>query len=231
MVAEIQPLTEIIHSYKFITMNEASTRERLITHGLALAGEKGLRGLGVREVAKAAGVNPGSFVYHFGTREAFIREVVERWYAPMYDRLKQVSEDPSETRAMERLRATICELLDAIAGNARFMAHLVADAVAGEPAARAFLLTVPGRHPELLFQLVQQAQAEGDLVPGPPLVLLSFLMSSVVLPMTLAVGPLAHQDWLPEQAGSLIRVMADPATARQRLSWALQGISTPRGTL
>ena len=229
MVAGIRALTKFIHMYNLVPMTEAPTRERLLVQGLALARERGLRGLGVREVAKAAGVNPGSFVYHFGTREAFIREVVERWYAPMYDRLKRVSEDQGEPRAAGRLRATICELLDAIAGNAPFMAHLVADAVAGEPAARAFLLTVPGRHPELLVRLVQQAQAEGDLVAAPPMALLCFLMASVALPTVLAVGPLARQDWLPEQAGALVRLMADRAGARQRLAWALQGISLPRG--
>ena len=60
-------------------------------------------------------------------------------------------------------------------------------------------------------------------------VLLCFLMASVALPTVLAVGPLARQDWLPEQAGALVRLMADRAGARQRLAWALQGISLPRG--
>ncbi len=58
------------------------TRQKLLDTGLAIATEKGLRGLTVRELAAAAEVNLGSFVYHFGNRDAFIDELVELWYAP-----------------------------------------------------------------------------------------------------------------------------------------------------
>ena len=52
------------------------TRQKLLDTGLAIATEKGLRGLTVRELAAAAEVNLGSFVYHFGNRDAFIDELV-----------------------------------------------------------------------------------------------------------------------------------------------------------
>ena len=58
------------------------TRQKLLDTGLAIAADKGLRGLTVRELAAAAEVNLGTFVYHFGNRDAFIDELVELWYAP-----------------------------------------------------------------------------------------------------------------------------------------------------
>lgn len=58
------------------------TRQKLLDTGLAIATDKGLRGLTVRELAAAAEVNLGTFVYHFGNRDAFIDELVELWYAP-----------------------------------------------------------------------------------------------------------------------------------------------------
>ena len=55
------------------------TRQLLLDQGLLLVASKGLRGLTVRELAARSGVNLGSFVYHFGQRERFIAELVERW--------------------------------------------------------------------------------------------------------------------------------------------------------
>ena len=52
------------------------TRQKLLDTGLAIATDKGLRGLTVRELAAAAEVNLGTFVYHFGNRDAFIDELV-----------------------------------------------------------------------------------------------------------------------------------------------------------
>lgn len=57
------------------------TRQKLLDTGLAIATDKGLRGLTVRELA-AAEINLGTFVYHFGNRDTFIDELVELWYAP-----------------------------------------------------------------------------------------------------------------------------------------------------
>ena len=51
------------------------TRQKLLDTGLAIATDKGLRGLTVRELAAAAEVNLGTFVYHFGNRDAFIDEL------------------------------------------------------------------------------------------------------------------------------------------------------------
>ena len=65
------------------------TRQKLLDTGLAIAADKGLRGLTVRELAAAAEVNLGTFVYHFGNRDAFIDELVELWYAPLYDELRR----------------------------------------------------------------------------------------------------------------------------------------------
>ena len=58
------------------------TRQKLLDTGLAIATDKGLRGLTVRELAAAAEVNLGTFVYHFGNRDSYIDELVELWYAP-----------------------------------------------------------------------------------------------------------------------------------------------------
>ena len=55
-----------------------STREHLLNTGAMIVGESGLRALTVRGLSLRAGTNTGSFVYHFGNREAFLTELLER---------------------------------------------------------------------------------------------------------------------------------------------------------
>ena len=54
-----------------------STREHLLNTGAMIVGESGLRALTVRGLSLRAGTNTGSFVYHFGNREAFLTELLD----------------------------------------------------------------------------------------------------------------------------------------------------------
>ncbi len=202
------------------------TRLLLLEQGLRLCREKGLRGIKVRELAAAAGVNLGSFVYHFGNRERFLDELVELWYAPMLATISQATQAQDHPSAFAHLQAVLEQMVGLVAENATLVSHLLADALAGEPAAQRFALSLPGRHPKLLLELIAAAQAEGELPATEPHQLLLFIMSSLGGPLLLAKGPLQESNWLPPQATQLIAWMADPQAARQRLQWALQGIRT-----
>lgn len=202
------------------------TRQLLLEQGLRLCREKGLRGIKVRELAAAADVNLGSFVHHFGNRERFLDELVELWYAPVFSTISQAAHAQEHPSAFARLQATLEQIVTLVAENAELISHLLADALAGEPAAQRFALSLPGRHPKLLLELIAAAQAEGELPATEPHQLLLFIMSTLGGPLLLASGPLQECHWLPPQAKPLITWMADPQAARQRLQWALQGIRT-----
>ena len=67
----------LIQAYKsHMAAAQTSTRARLIRSGTRLARQSGLRALTVRGVCDAAGANTGTFVYHFGTRDAFVAELI-----------------------------------------------------------------------------------------------------------------------------------------------------------
>jgi len=204
------------------------TRQLLLEQGLRLCHEKGLRGLKVRELAASAGVNLGSFVYHFGNRERFLDELVELWYTPIFGSLSQAIQAHDQHSALVRLQAVLEQLIVLVTENANFISHLLADAQAGEPAAQRFALRLPGRHPKLLLELIGAAQNEGDLLPEEPGHLLLFIMMTIGMPLVLAGGPLRDCDWLPPRATDLVSWMGDPRAARQRLVWALKGIRTPQ---
>lgn len=115
--------------------------------------------------------------------------------------------------------------MEQAAPRAVFLAHLLADAAAGECAAQAFLLTLPGRHPELLRALVVEAQNSGELIMAPAWQLLSFIMAATAAPVLVAAGPLRHAAWLPPEALLFIHEISDLQAARRRLRWALRGLS------
>jgi AcrR family transcriptional regulator len=52
-------------------------REALLGAAIEVVGEKGLRGLTYREVARVAGVTHGLVAHHFGSRQALIKETLE----------------------------------------------------------------------------------------------------------------------------------------------------------
>lgn len=199
------------------------TRDRLLNAGMNLALRVGLRGLTVRGICDAVGANPGTFVYHFGTREAFVEELIERWYAPLMANLTGTVEGGGPPLA--RLRALLLQLAGWAAANSRFITTLILDAAAGEAAAKRFLRSLAGRHPPLILRVLKEGQQAGVLRPADPLHQLLFLMSALALPILLA-DRVAASGLAPRSvAAPLRRLASDRAAIEQRLDWALRGLA------
>jgi TetR/AcrR family transcriptional repressor of nem operon len=200
-----------------------STRDHLLAAGTRLARASGLRALTVRGVCEAAGANPGTFVYHFGTREAFVAELIERWYAPLMSGLTATVDSGGAPRA--RLRALVLQLAGWAAANSRFITTLVLDAAAGEAAAQQFLRSLAGRHPPLILRVLREGQRAGELRPAEPLHQLLFLMSALALPILLT-DRISASGLAPRAVAAAMRRYArDRASIEERLEWALAGLS------
>jgi TetR/AcrR family transcriptional regulator, regulator of cefoperazone and chloramphenicol sensitivity len=72
----------------------------MLTAALELFGTSGFDGVGARDIAKAANVPLGAIVYHFGTKAALYRAVLERVgshlgeaLAPAFEKVKAALED------------------------------------------------------------------------------------------------------------------------------------------
>jgi AcrR family transcriptional regulator len=200
------------------------TRRRLLQAGFARVERAGLRALTVRGVAADAGVNLGSFVYHFGTREAFVAEVIEQWYAPLMSRLQLTVDEAAPP--LERLRALLAQLLDFLLAHAGFIGHVLLDAAAGEPLARRFVASLAGRHPQLVLRVIGEAQRDGALpARESPLHLLMFLMGAIGAPV-LVLGAAARSGLMPTAlADRMVPLACDAQTVQRRIDWALRGLS------
>jgi AcrR family transcriptional regulator len=204
-----------------------STRERLLRAGLRQARRSGVRSITVRGLCQQAGANLGTFVYHFGSRDAFVGEVIERWYAPLLESLAATVD--RDAAPLARLRALVLQMADWAAENRQFITHVLMDAAGGEPAAVRFVRSLAGRHPALILRVIGEAQAARVLPPGEPANMLLFLMGAIALPMLL-VERMTEAHLAPtELSRALSRLAHEREFREQRIDWALTGLAKESG--
>ena len=195
----------------------------MLACGRRIVARSGLRGLTVRGVAAQARVNLGTFVYYFGTRDGFITELMESWYAPIYARLLDVTVE-EECPPLERLRRFLLQLAAFMAENRRFFRNILIDAAGDEQAAIRFVKSLLGRHPLLLFRLIREAQQAGELRAGDPMKIGIFLFGATLFP-SIWMGVLLPDLLVPGGMQPLLRELVfAPAEIEQRFEWALQGL-------
>jgi AcrR family transcriptional regulator len=194
----------------------------LLAAGRALLPHRGCAGLSVREVAEAAGVNLGMFHYHFKTRDAFLRELLQSMYDEMFSQL-QVQRDDAWT-AVENLRQALRFLGRFLRANRPTLSRVLADALCGDPIALDFLRRNAPRHLGHLWALIQVGQKEGALAPLAPAQALGFCAGSLAMPIIFG-GAAAESADLPKAlARSLEKDLLSDAAIDQRIELALAAI-------
>jgi AcrR family transcriptional regulator len=198
--------------------------QALLAAGAALYPQLGCAGLSVRRVAEAAGVNPAMVHYHFGSKAAFLRALLQRHYEEMFGALQLNSQ--GEADVMERLAAALLGVARFVREHRPLIARVWADAQAGETVAQDFLRANAPRHLGVLLALTQEAEARGRLAPQPLLTRFSFLAGAVIAPLILA-GGLQAIDAVPPALRAKVddEVLSDAALQR-RVEWALLGLAS-----
>jgi len=93
-------------------MAKPSLKDTILDAGLKAMFRTGYNGTTVREISAAAGAPQGSFTNHFRSKEAFAREVLDRYFAHVKGCVAQALNDTSLT-PRQRLR----RYLDIITGR------------------------------------------------------------------------------------------------------------------
>ena len=197
----------------------------LLAAGRVLYEKAGASGVTIRQVADAAGVNIGMFHYHFKTREAFLRAVLQATYEEMFTRLSLEVARPSDATPVEHLRAAIRVLARFLRDNRIFIARVLADALSGDDMARDFLSQNLPRHFTLLAGLMAEGQRAGELKALPPSQMLGFCAGAVVMPI-LGAGMAVESGRLPKP---VLHMLADTLLTEeaidQRIDLALAAIA------
>jgi len=203
----------------------------LLAAGRELLPLRGCAGLTVREVTETAGVNLGMFHYHFKTREAFLRALLQHTYETMYARLALESHVAADLRARDwgdavaNLRAALRFLGRFLRDNRPLVSRVLADALCGEPIALEFLRANAPRHLGLLQGLIAAAQEQGTLRRMAPPQALGICAGAVAMPI-LAGGAVAEQ--MPRaMARQLRHAVLDDAAIDERVELALAALAAP----
>jgi TetR/AcrR family transcriptional regulator, transcriptional repressor for nem operon len=80
-----------------------TTRERLLVAGLQMLLERGYNALGIQDLLAETGTPKGSFYHHFGSKEAFALEVVDRYMEEVHRGLDQTLANPDRA-PLDRVR-------------------------------------------------------------------------------------------------------------------------------
>jgi AcrR family transcriptional regulator len=198
--------------------------QALLAAGRELFPARGCAGLSIREVADAAGVNLGMFHYHFKSRDAFLRALMQQAYEEMFARL--TLELSVHRDAADSLRSAVRAIGRWVRDNRRFIARMIADALGGEQCARDFLRDNLPRHFAVLQALIRQGQAEGRIVELPVPQVIGVCAGAVAMPILFG-GALVDGGELPAPlAGSLADALLTDAAIDQRIDLALKAITT-----
>ncbi len=200
----------------------------LLQSGRQLYAQLGATRLSVRALAQHAGANLGMFHYHFKTKDAFLRQLLDSWYEEMFTQLSTSAQQAGPP--LERLREALFVLATFVRDNATVLGRVIADAAAGEAVAVAFIRSNAPRHLKLLLQLMAQAQKAGALSRVPPLQRFIFVMSAVNMPLLIAPG-VRSLGVSPALLGAALhsQVMSDKAI-RQRIDLTLKALAGEEGT-
>lgn len=74
-------------------MSKPSLREDILDAGLKVMFRSGYQEASVRDICAAAGAPHGSFTNHFRSKEAFAREVLDRYFANLKGYVKEALDD------------------------------------------------------------------------------------------------------------------------------------------
>src|ERR1700752_3212841 len=69
-------------------------RQRLVDAAIALAHEHGFQAIGVRQIARAAGVTPGMIAYYFGGKRGLYEAMIDATYQRLVERMRAALERP-----------------------------------------------------------------------------------------------------------------------------------------
>lgn len=88
---------------------EQSAKERLMQAAIRLFAKKGYSATGLREIVREAGVSVAMVNYHFGSKQALLEAILDRFFLNLYSVAEEIltGEDPPELKLRLYFRSVI----------------------------------------------------------------------------------------------------------------------------
>jgi AcrR family transcriptional regulator len=141
--------------------DEANRRDQLIRASARLFREKGYDGTSVRDIAAATGMQSGSWVYHFRTKQDILAAVMEEGLARALERIEAIAVLELEPR--EKFRALVRTHLENLLGPGQdFIPVLLYEWRSLEPSQRSRVVAPQKRYEQAWTDVIHELQARGD---------------------------------------------------------------------
>lgn len=198
----------------------------LLKAGHELLPVTGVRALSIRQVTERAGVNLGMFHYHFKTKDAFVRALLESQYNEMFASLEIATH--RSMSVVENLRGAVSVLANFGRENRLLLVRLAGDALAGEVIAVEFLRANLPRHLAVIAALLAQGQKLGRFRKMPIPQAIAFLIGGVGAPILLGAALVNRGFAPPPLARGLEDAVFSEDAIRERIDMALTGLAAKK---
>ncbi len=181
-----------------LPMSKPSLREDILNAGLKVMFQSGYQGATVRDICAAAGAPHGSFTNHFRSKEAFAREVLDRYFANLQGTVREALDDKSLS-PRERLKRYL-DIISGVLAGVKFNRGCLIGDFSIETTSHSKLLR---KRLEAIFEewrapfasCIAEAQTAGEVdATFDPMDLAEFLLASwegAILRMKVERGPAA----------------------------------------
>jgi len=142
---------------------DAGRRGQLVRESARLFREKGFDATSVRDIAAATGLQSGSWVYHFPTKQEILAAVMEEGLQQALERIEAIGREPLTPR--EHFRALVHTHLHTILSPGQdFIPVLLYDWRSLEAKARPRVVALQKRYEAVWDRVIEQLQSSGDWV-------------------------------------------------------------------
>jgi TetR/AcrR family transcriptional regulator, cholesterol catabolism regulator len=141
--------------------DDANRRKQLVCASARLFREKGYDATSVRDIAAATGMQSGSWVYHFRTKQDILAAVMEQGLADALERIEAIAAQELEPR--EKFRALVRTHLENLLGPGQdFIPVLLYEWRSLDAAQRARVIAPQKRYERAWDEVIRELQESGD---------------------------------------------------------------------
>jgi len=141
--------------------DDAGRRGQLVRESARLFREKGYDATSVRDIAAATGLQSGSWVYHFKTKQDILAAVMEEGLQQALERIEAIAREQLPPR--EYFRALVRTHLDTLLGPGQdFIPVLLYDWRSLDKQGRERVIALQKRYEQVWDDVIRQLQRSGD---------------------------------------------------------------------
>lgn len=160
-------------------IRSVETRLVILESALTEFAEKGYQGASTRSIGKRAGLHFTLITYHFGNKDQLWRAVAEHYFSEITELWTKTALSSDDLTAIDQIRNEFRELLYFELVHPDFHNFMVREVREGGPRFVWLMDTFLSPVMRRLIPQIEQAQKDGELPPGNPVLIFYFMIGII----------------------------------------------------